>query len=119
MITFGSETVQTFRRLGDAEGEIYSLDGGMLALVDGRFVLVAARDDGVVTGCGAFEREGDYYTLEVLRWAEAQATKVVLPAQRHDDRELRRYTTHIVGWRELPSEIDRPRPVPKLGPARH
>ena len=46
VITFGSETVQTFRRLGNAEGEIYSLDGGMLALVDGRFVLVAARDDG-------------------------------------------------------------------------
>ena len=76
VITFGSETVQTFRRLGNAEGEIYSLDGGMLALVDGRFVLVATRDDGVVTGCGTFEREGDYYTLEVLRWAEAQATKV-------------------------------------------
>ena len=40
MITFGSGTEQTFRRLGDAE------------------------------------REGDSYTLEVLRWAEAQATKV-------------------------------------------
>ncbi len=46
VITFGSGTEQTFRRLGDAE------------------------------------REGDSYTLEVLRWAEAQATKV---SYRRDD----------------------------------
>lgn len=75
-LTFGSGTVQTFKRLGDGEGEIYSLDGGMLAFVDGRFLLVAARDDGVVTGCGAFERRGESYTLEVLRWAEAKVSKV-------------------------------------------
>ena len=75
-LTFGSGTVQTFKRLGDGVGAIYSLDGGMLAFVDGRFLLVAASDDGVVTGCGAFERRGESYTLEVLRWAEAKGSKV-------------------------------------------
>jgi hypothetical protein len=75
-LTFGSGTVQTFKRLGDGVGEIYALEDGMLAFVDGRFLLVAAQDDGVVTGCGAFERQGESYTLEVSRWAEAKGSKV-------------------------------------------
>ena len=75
-ITFGSGTVQTFKRLGDGMGEIHSLEGGMLAFVDGRFLLVASREGGVVTGCGGFKREGTSYTLEVLRWAEAHGSKV-------------------------------------------
>ncbi len=81
-LTFGSGTVQTFKRLGDGVGEIHELVGGMLAFVDGRFLLVAAQDDGVVTGCGAFERRGESYTLQVLRWAEAKGTKV---AYRRDE----------------------------------
>lgn len=76
VITFGSGTVQKFRRLGEGVGEIYELEGGMLAFVDGRFLLVAAQDDGVVTGCGAFERQGESYTLEVLRWAEGKGSNV-------------------------------------------
>ena len=76
ILTFGSGTVQTFKRLGDGVGEIYSLDAGMLAFVDGRFLLVAAQDGGVVTGCGSFERRGEFYTLEVSRWAEAKGSKV-------------------------------------------
>ena len=81
-LTFGSGTVQTFKRLGAGVGEIHELVGGMLAFVDGRFLLVAARDGGVVTGCGDFERQGESYSLEVLRWAEAKGSKV---SYRRDD----------------------------------
>ena len=76
IVTFGSGTVQTFKRLGDGVGEIHSLEGGMVAFVDGRFLLVVAQDEGVVTGCGTFERKGESYNLEVLRWAEAKGDQV-------------------------------------------
>ena len=75
-LTFGSGTVQTFKRLGEGVGEIHELVGGMLAFIDGRFLLVAAREGGVVTGCGAFKRQGESYNLKVLRWAEAKGSKV-------------------------------------------
>lgn len=67
----GTSTVQTLRRIGSSDGELYSLGNGVLAFVDGYFILVAGDESGVVTGYGTFEKDGDALTLKVIRWAEA------------------------------------------------
>jgi hypothetical protein len=70
-IVFGSGTVQKFKRIGPAQGDIYKLQNGVLALVDGHFVLVAGDEQAVVTGYGKFQRQGSAYDLQVIRWSEA------------------------------------------------
>lgn len=75
-LVFGSGTVQTFDRLGDGEGEIYPLQHGLLALVDGYLLLVNATADGVTSGYGTFEKQGDVYDVSIIRWAETDGTDV-------------------------------------------
>jgi hypothetical protein len=67
----GTGTIQEFERLGPGEGELYSLDDGALAFVDGYFVLVHGDAQGVVTGYGKYRKDGEDLELDVLRWAEA------------------------------------------------
>jgi len=67
----GTSTVQTLRRIGSSDGALYSLGNGVLAFVDGYFILVAGDENGVVTGYGTFEKEAEALTLKVIRWAEA------------------------------------------------
>ncbi|GFE81668.1 hypothetical protein GCM10011487_36680 [Steroidobacter agaridevorans] len=74
-IVFGSGTVQKFKRIGPAQGDIYKLQDGLLALVDDHFVLVAGDERAVVTGFGKFQRKGSAYDLQVIRWSEATPTK--------------------------------------------
>jgi len=70
-IVFGSGTAQTFKRIGPGSGQIYQFDKGLLALVDGYFLLVDGDAQSVVTGYGKYRNEGTAYDLEVTRWAEA------------------------------------------------
>lgn len=70
-IVFGSGTVQTFKRIGPGSGQIYQFDKGLLALVDGYFLLVDGDAQSVVSGYGKYRNEGTAYDLEVIRWAEA------------------------------------------------
>ncbi|HEY5758114.1 MAG TPA: hypothetical protein VIU34_19950 [Steroidobacter sp.] len=74
-IVFGSGTVQKFKRIGPAQGDIYKLQNGVLALVDDHFVIVAGDEQAVVTGYGKFQRKGTAYDLQVIRWAEATPAK--------------------------------------------
>lgn len=74
-IVFGSGTVQKFKRIGPARGDIYKLQNGVLALVDDHFVLVAGDEQAVVTGYGKFQRKGTAYDLQVIRWSEATPAK--------------------------------------------
>ncbi|KQX20700.1 MULTISPECIES: hypothetical protein [unclassified Sphingomonas] len=76
-IVFGSGTIQKFRRIGPAKGDIYKLENGVLALVDGHFVLVAGDATAVVTGYGTVRRSGTAYELGVTRWAEATPDKAI------------------------------------------
>lgn len=76
-IVFSSGTVQKFKRLGPANGRIHRLDKGVLALVDGHFVLVDGDEQGVVTGYGTYKQSGTRYDLNVTRWSEATQTKAV------------------------------------------
>lgn len=69
----GTSTVQTFERVGPGEGELYSLEDGTLALVDGHFVLVQGNESSSVTGYGTYEKDGEALTLTVIRWTEADA----------------------------------------------
>lgn len=76
-IVFGSGTVQKFKRIGPAQGDIYELQNGVLALVDDHFVLVAGDEQAVVTGYGKFQRKGTAYDLQVIRWSEATPAKAI------------------------------------------
>ncbi|HLF30921.1 MAG TPA: hypothetical protein VI566_07825 [Xanthomonadales bacterium] len=67
----GTGTVQRFERAGPGDGELYALQNGALAFVDGYFILVQGDESGAVTGYGTFEKAGDSLTLNVIRWAEA------------------------------------------------
>ena len=69
----GTSTVQTMEYVGPGKGELYHLKNGTLALVDGHFVLAHGDESGVVTGYGRFEKNGEALTLDVIRWAEADA----------------------------------------------
>lgn len=69
----GTSTVQTMEYVGPGEGELYSLQDGTFALVDGHFVLVQGNADGVVTGYGTFEKDGESLALNVIRWAEGDS----------------------------------------------
>lgn len=76
-IVFDSGTVQKFERIGPASGQIHALQNGVLALVDGYFVLVEGTEQAVVTGYGKYKNTGAAYELDVIRWAEADAAKAV------------------------------------------
>jgi hypothetical protein len=76
-IVFASGTVQKFKRIGPANGRIHKLDKGVLALVDGHFVLVDGDEQGVVTGFGTYKQSGTTYDLKATRWAEATPTKAI------------------------------------------
>lgn len=70
-LVFGSGTVQTLERVGDAAGaDIYTLDKGMLAFVEGYFVLVNGDGETAVSGYGSYRQEGSQLFLDVIRWSE-------------------------------------------------
>lgn len=71
-LTFGSGTVQTFRRVGPADGEMVVLEKGVLALVDGRFVIVAEDAGRQVVGAGRVDRKGSQLGLIADRWMTAR-----------------------------------------------
>jgi hypothetical protein len=72
-LTFGTGTVQTFKRLGPGRGEQVRLDRGALALVDGRFVLVAEGQNRATSGSGSFERQGESLRLHAERWVSIRS----------------------------------------------
>jgi hypothetical protein len=69
----GTGTVQTFDRAGEGEGEVYWLQDGAFALVDGHFILVQGTEQGSVTGYGRYQADGDALKLQIVRWSEASA----------------------------------------------
>jgi hypothetical protein len=76
-IVFASGTVQKFKRIGPAAGQVHALENGVLALVDGHFVLVDGNEQGVVTGYGKYKNTGTAYEFDVIRWSEATAAKAI------------------------------------------
>jgi uncharacterized protein (DUF885 family) len=74
-IVFAGGTVQKFRRIGPGDGEIHELENGMLAFIDGYFLLVEGNEQHAVSGYGKFRRKGSNYDLDVIRWAESAGGK--------------------------------------------
>jgi hypothetical protein len=70
----GTSTVQTFEWAGPADGELYMLENGALALVDGHFVLVEGNENTATTGYGTYTQDGESLALQVIRWSEADAS---------------------------------------------
>ena len=71
VFSMGTGTVQNLERVGPGVGEVYSLPNGVLAFVDGYFILVEGNESGVVACYGTFETAGDSMTLNVIRWTES------------------------------------------------
>jgi len=71
----GTSTVQEFTYVGPGKGELFALENGALAFVDGYFILVEGDEDSVTTGYGTFEKQDDSLSLKVIRWAEADSDK--------------------------------------------
>lgn len=71
----GTSTVQEFSYVGPGEGELFALENGALAFVDGYFILVEGDENSVTTGFGTFEKQDDSLSLKVIRWAEADSAK--------------------------------------------
>ena len=71
VFSMGTGTVQNLERVGPGDGEVYSLPNGVLAFVDGYFILVEGNESGVVAGYGTFEKAGESMTLNVIRWTES------------------------------------------------
>ena len=67
-LTFNTGTVQKLTRAGPGNGRVYPLREGALALVDGRFVLVADVGRRAIAGSGSFERVRETLTLHPNRW---------------------------------------------------
>ena len=67
----GAGTVQKFERVGDGLGEIHKLENGMLALVDGYFILVNGTGSGINSGYGTFHKEKNSIGLNIKRWTNA------------------------------------------------
>lgn len=76
-LTFGmgTSTIQEFTYVGPGDGELFALENGALALVDGYFLLVAGDEHSVTTGYGTFEKQDEALSLKVIRWAETDNAK--------------------------------------------
>ena len=66
-----SGTVQIFELAGPGEGEVYKLENGALALVDGYLILVNGDENGVETGYGRYESENGAIRLNTTYWTSA------------------------------------------------
>lgn len=70
----GTSTVQTFEWVGPGEGELYPLEKGSLAFVDGHFILVEGDASSATSAYGTYEKDGENLKLQVIRWSEADAS---------------------------------------------
>ena len=66
-----SGTVQKFVRAGPGAGEVYKLENGALALVDGYLILVNGDENGVEAGYGRYEAENGAIRLDITYWTSA------------------------------------------------
>jgi hypothetical protein len=67
----GTGTVQKFERVGPGTGEVYKLENGMLALVDGYFILVNGNGSGIDSGYATYDKDQDSLKLNIKRWTKA------------------------------------------------
>lgn len=75
-ITFGTSTIQKFKRVNDGGAQIFNLDRGYLALTDNHFILVATPEGEVIAGSGSFVRDGDSVRLIADRWFSVKGDDV-------------------------------------------
>ena len=66
-----SGTMQKFVLAGPGEGEVYKLENGALALVDGYLILVSGDENGVETGYGRYEAANGAISLNTAYWTSA------------------------------------------------
>ena len=76
VLTFGSGTVQKFRRVGPGAGRIVPLSKGALALVDGHFILVFEDGARALAGSGRYTQQETRLQLTPERWLSANGSQV-------------------------------------------
>ncbi len=75
-VTFGTSTIQKFKRVDDGSAQIVNLDRGYLALTDGHFIFVATPEGEAIAGSGTFVRDGDSVRLTAGRWFSVRGDDV-------------------------------------------
>ncbi|MFQ5791266.1 MAG: hypothetical protein ACE5JI_12415, partial [Acidobacteriota bacterium] len=75
-LTFSTGTVQKLERVGGGRGRIFKLEGGLLALVNGSFLLVASLPERTVAGSGTYERQAASLELDAARWFSLRQGRV-------------------------------------------
>lgn len=70
----GTSTVQNFEWVGPGEGELYALEKGSLAFVDGHFILVDGDETSATSAYGTYEQDDENLTLQVTRWTDADTS---------------------------------------------
>jgi hypothetical protein len=76
VLTFGSGTVQKFKRVGPASGRIVPLSKGALALVDGHFILVFEEGARALAGSGKYTQQETRLQLTPERWLSGNGSQV-------------------------------------------
>ncbi len=84
VLTFGSGTVQKFKRVGPAAGRILPLSRGALALVDGYFILVFEDALRTVAGSGTYKASATTLRFAPERWLSARDGKVSYSTEPRD-----------------------------------
>ncbi len=67
----GTGTVQLFKLISPGSGDLYWLEDGALALVDGHFILVDGNDSKVNAGYGTYKTINNSIELNIDRWTNA------------------------------------------------
>lgn len=70
VFSMGTGTEQRFDYVGPGQGELYPLEGGAFAIVDGRFVMVQGTGTTSVSGYGAVQQSGGELKLMATYWTE-------------------------------------------------
>lgn len=70
----GTGTIQRFEYIGPGSGEIHKFENGVLALVDGYFILVHGNNSGIDTGYGTYDQDNDSLKLNIKRWTRADSS---------------------------------------------
>lgn len=76
IVTFGTSTIQKFKRVSSGSVEILTLDHGYLALTEDHFILVATPEGEAVAGSGTFARDGNSLHLTAERWFSVKGDDV-------------------------------------------
>jgi hypothetical protein len=67
----GTGTIQEFQFIDSGSGDIYWLEDGALALINGHFILVDGNESKANAGYGTYQSSEDSIEFNIIRWTNA------------------------------------------------